>query len=410
MIKIKGIFVSMSFLQIYKKAFSGLPPKVWVLSLAMVVNRSGSMVLLFTSLYLTKELHYTLAEAGWVMSLYGIGSILGSYTGGWLTDRRNFYDIMIASLIVCACVLFFMVFVTSLIGIAAIIFIYAFTADIFRPANSSAIAFYSEAGNRTRSVSLVRIATNLGFTIGPAVGGFVAHYLGYKWLFVIDASTSVFAALMLVLYLPRRKVGHEHHEKKIVVSKSAYQDYWYLAFIFLVAVYATCFFQIFASVPQFLSRNWLYDEDKIGLLLALNGLLVVLIEMPLVMHLENKNNKFKYIIWGALCLPISFFILLIANQNLLMAIAYTFVITMSEIYAMPFMMNISLSRPDKSRQGQYAALYSIAYGLANIAAPLLGLGIAARYGFDTMFWVLIVVSAFLAIGFYQLSNQRKQLN
>jgi len=185
----------MSFLQIYKKAFSGLPSKVWVLSLAMVVNRSGSMVLLFTSLYLTKELHYTLAEAGSVMSLYGIGSILGSYTGGWLTDRRNFYDIMIASLIVCACVLFFMVFVTSLYGIAAIIFTYAFTADIFRPANSSAIAFYSEASNRTRSVSLVRIATNLGFTIGPAVGGFVAHYLGYKWLFVIDASTSVFAAL-----------------------------------------------------------------------------------------------------------------------------------------------------------------------------------------------------------------------
>jgi len=170
----------MSFLQIYKKAFSGLPSKVWILSLAMVVNRSGSMVLLFTSLYLTKELHYTLAEAGSVMSLYGIGSILGSYTGGWLTDRKNFYDIMIASLIVCACVLFFMVFVTSLYGIAAIIFTYAFTADIFRPANSSAIAFYSEASNRTRSVSLVRIATNLGFTIGPAIGGFVAHYLGYK--------------------------------------------------------------------------------------------------------------------------------------------------------------------------------------------------------------------------------------
>jgi MFS family permease len=93
-----------------------------------------------------------------------------------------------------------------------------------------------------------------------------------------------------------------------------------------------------------------------------------------------------------------------------MAIAYTFIITMSEIYAMPFMMNIALSRPDKTRQGQYAALYSIAYGLANIAAPLLGLGIAARYGFDTMFWVLIVVSTLLAFGFYQLSKQRKQLN
>jgi predicted MFS family arabinose efflux permease len=397
----------MSFFQIYKKSFSGLSPKVWVLSLAMLINRSGSMVLLFTSLYLTKELHYSLAQAGWVMSLYGVGSILGSYTGGWLTDKGNFYDIMISSLIICACVLFSMVFVTSLYGICIIIFLYAFTADTFRPANSSAIAFYSQDTNRTRSVSLVRMATNLGFTIGPAVGGFVAHYLGYKWLFVIDASTSIFAACMLMINLPRRKIGHDASNKKQELAPSAYKDYWYLLFIFLVAVYATCFFQIFASVPQYFSKVWEYDEDKIGLILALNGFLVVLIEMPLIMQLENNKNKFKYIIWGALCLPISFFLLLISHKNLPMALLYTLIITMSEIYAMPFMMNIALSRPDKSRQGQYAALYSIAYGIANIAAPLIGLGIAARYGFTTMFYVLIAVSLILTFSFYQMNLKRK---
>jgi MFS family permease len=397
----------MSFFQIYKKSFSGLSPKVWVLSLAMLINRSGSMVLLFTSLYLTKELHYSLAQAGWVMSLYGVGSILGSYTGGWLTDKGNFYDIMISSLIICACVLFSMVFVTSLYGICIIIFLYAFTADTFRPANSSAIAFYSQDTNRTRSVSLVRMATNLGFTIGPAVGGFVAHYLGYKWLFVIDASTSIFAACMLMINLPRRKIGHDASNKKQELAPSAYKDYWYLLFIFLVAVYATCFFQIFASVPQYFSKVWEYDEDKIGLILALNGFLVVLIEMPLIMQLENNKNKFKYIIWGALCLPISFFLLLISHKNLPMALLYTLIITMSEIYAMPFMMNIALSRPDKSRQGQYAALYSIAYGIANIAAPLIGLCIAARYGFTTMFYVLIAVSLILTFSFYQMNLKRK---
>lgn len=396
----------MPFLQIYKKSFSGLSPKVWVLSLAMLINRSGSMVLLFTSLYLTKDLHYSLAQAGWVMSLYGVGSILGSYMGGWLTDKGNFFDIMISSLFLCAGVLLSMVFVTSIYGISIIIFFYAFTADIFRPANSSAIAFYSDSETRTRSVSLVRMAANLGFTIGPAVGGFVAHYLGYKWLFLIDASTSIFAAVMLILYLPRRKVGHDSNEKKPVVAKSAYKDYWYLAFIFLVAIYATCFFQIFASVPQYFSKVWEYHEDKIGLILAMNGFLVVIIEMPLVMRLEKNTNKFKYIIWGALCLPISFFILLLTYKNLPMAFLYTFIITMSEIYAMPFMMSIALSRPDKTRQGQYAALYSIAYGIANIAAPLIGLGIAARYGFSTMFWVIIAISTMLAFGFFQLNSLR----
>jgi predicted MFS family arabinose efflux permease len=55
---------------------------VWVLAISMVVNRAGSMVLFFTSLYLTKELHYSISQAGFVMSFYGIGSILGSFFGG----------------------------------------------------------------------------------------------------------------------------------------------------------------------------------------------------------------------------------------------------------------------------------------------------------------------------------------
>jgi MFS family permease len=72
---------------------------------------------------------------------------------------------------------------------------------------------------------------------------------------------------------------------------------------------------------------------------------------------------------------------------------------MSEIFAMPFMMNYSLSRAGNDRQGQYSALYSISYGLANIAAPLLGLCIAGKYGFDSMFWFFIVLSLFTAVGF-----------
>ena len=142
------------------------------------------MVLLFTSLYMTRDLHFTIAEAGVVMSFYGIGSVLGSYAGGWLTDRKNFYDIMILSLISSGLILLLLLLVTSPVMLAAVIFIYAFTADLFRPANAAAIAAYSTSENRTRSVSLVRMAINLGFSVGPAAGGFIALYFGYKWLFV----------------------------------------------------------------------------------------------------------------------------------------------------------------------------------------------------------------------------------
>ena len=90
------------------------------------------------------------------------------------------------------------------------------------------------------------------------------------------------------------------------------------------------------------------------------------------------------------------------------AMLYTLLITMSEILAMPFMMNFALSRPAKERQGQYSALYSIAFGLSNIFAPLLGLGIADKYGFDKMFYFFIGLSLLTAFGFWMLKRKEEK--
>jgi predicted MFS family arabinose efflux permease len=288
-----------------------------------------------------------------------------------------------------------------------VVFLYALTADIFRPANSKAIAVYSDIKNRTRSVSLVRLAVNLGFTVGPAIGGFVALYLGYKWLFVIDALTTMGAAALLYFYLPRKHIESAPGNPEILKdsSTSAYRDFIYLTFIFFVALYGTCFFQIFASIPQYFSKVCHYDEGTIGLLLALNGFIVVLIEMPLMLKLEHKSKIFPFIKLGALMLPLSFAILFFGKGWMIWAIVYTVVISLSEILAMPFMMNFSLSRPPVERQGQYSALYSISYGIANIAAPLIGLGIASRFGFDSMFLSLIFMSLLTYVGFIFLEKE-----
>ena len=130
-------------LSLYLGSFANIQRNVWILSIAMFINRSGSMVLLFTSLYLTKDLKFTIAEAGIALSFYGIGSVLGSYAGGWLTDRKNFFDIMFLSLISSGLILLLLLVATSPFAISLIIFAYAFAADIFRPANSKAIATYS---------------------------------------------------------------------------------------------------------------------------------------------------------------------------------------------------------------------------------------------------------------------------
>ena len=395
---------------LYRDSFSNLKRNAWILAIAMFINRSGSMVLLFTSLYLTKELHFSIAQAGFIMSFYGFGSILGSYAGGWLTDRRNFFDVMIISLLCSGLVLLAILFVTSEFYLSAVIFTYAFMADMFRPAHSAAISAYSEPQSRTRSVSLARLAINLGFSVGPAIGGMIALYLGYHWLFVIDAITSCLAAGLLFFYLPRHQAEKDRHQHPVLkdARTSAYRDGNYLLFIILVSLYGICFFQLFASIPQYFSRVCHYDEDTIGLLLALNGILVVVIEMPLITILEKKKKLFRYVIWGTLCIPVSFIILQNGQSLILWAMVYTLIITLSEILAMPFMMNHALSSSPKERQGQYMALYSIAFGISITLAPSLGLGIAGKFGFDRMFYFLIILSSATAIGFSMLQRKWKK--
>jgi predicted MFS family arabinose efflux permease len=365
------------------------------------------MVLLFASLYFTKELHFSIDEAGLVMSFFGAGGILGSYAGGWLADRKNRLHVMLFSLVSSALFLLPLLIVTDPRLIAATIFCHAFTADLFRPANAAAIAQYSTPENRTRSISLVRLAVNLGFSVGPAAGGFIALHLGYKWLFALDTVTSIGAAVMLWFYLPSQPAEKKSKEESVLSdhSTSAYRDWKYVVFAILVALYGVCFFQIFASVPQFLTTQCNYHEDVIGLLIALNGFMVVVIEMPLVTALQKSRNTFSFIIAGAACVPFALILLQLGCGILIWAIMYIIIITISEILAMPFMMNYALSRPVKGRQGQYAALHSIAFGTAIMTAPLIGLGIAGKFGFTTMFYFFIALSIVVATGFFLLKRQ-----
>jgi predicted MFS family arabinose efflux permease len=386
----------------YKNSFANLSGQIWLLALSMFINRSGSMVLLFTSLYLTKELGMSISQAGFIMSAYGIGGIMGSFAGGWFSDKKSVFKVMFWALFFAGLFLFCLPFTRNPVLIALLIFLNAFFADLYRPANSKSIALFSQKSNRTRSVSLVRLAANLGFSIGPAVGGFIAFYLGYTWLFVLDGATSWVAAALVWFGFPKEAPKPQHHENDALdkPSVSAYRDKYFLLFVALTAVYGTCFFQLFASIPQFFSKVSQYSETEIGWLLGLNGFIVVVCEMPIVAWLEKSGKPFRSIIAGVICIPLAFFTLWSSQPYVLGAAVYTLLITLSEILAMPFLMNLALNRGQGSRQGEYSALFSIAYGIAVLVAPSLGLGLADWLGFDWMLGIISGMSLALALGFY----------
>ena len=184
-------------IRLYKDAYTGLSREIWLLASISLINRAGAMVFPFLTIYLTTALGFSLKETGIIMGFFGLGSISGAYVGGWLTDRIGAFKVQFWSLLISSIVLAWMVQFQSFWSLCFFAFLFSLIADAFRPANKVAVANYSEPENLTRSFALLRLAVNLGFSIGPAMAGLIAAWKGYDWLFYIDAISCFFAAILL---------------------------------------------------------------------------------------------------------------------------------------------------------------------------------------------------------------------
>jgi predicted MFS family arabinose efflux permease len=400
-------------IQLYKKAYSGLSKNSWYLSLVMFINRSGTMVVPFMSIYTIQQLHFTIVQSGWVMAFFGIGAITGGFIGGKLTDKIGFYDIQVGALLIGGILFLILGYQRTFLSISIGTFILSICNESFRPANSTAIAHYSHDENKTRSYSLNRLATNLGWAFGGGLGGFLAS-INYHLLFWVDGCTNIFAALLLLKLMPRSKIIKTvKNAGKIIKSASAYKDGAYLIFILLSTLFGTCFFQFFIMQPVFYKVQWHFNERFIGFLLALNGILIVLIEMILIHNLEGRRNPLTYISAGIIVAASSFALLNLLPHTAWAAIIVVTLITLGEILSMPFMNSYWIVRTTNHNRGEYAALYSMSWSAAQIIAPAVGSQIIAHGGFNLLWWVLTAVCLFSSFGYFILkkfTHTNRQVN
>jgi len=388
---------------LYRNAFGGLSRPAWMMSLVMLINRSGSMVTPFLSIYVTDMLGYSLQEAGIILSIYGLGSVCGSFLGGWLTDKIGHFRVQFVALTLGGALYFVLLRLQQFEFLAAGVFILSLVNDTLRPANSASIAYYARPENITRAFSLNRMAINLGFSIGPAVGGVLAAF-SYRWLFIADGTTCIAAGIFFFLYF-RKQQGHRPQRQAkeattpAIAVRSPYRDGYFLLFTLLCSLFAIIFFQLFTTLPLYYRQAYLLPENRIGGLMALNGLIVFLLEMIIVYLLGDKAKKSFLIAGGVLLLGLSF-VLLNLMQHFAILYISMLLLSIAEILAMPFMATITVERSDQNNRGAYMGLYTISYALAHVVAPYLGTSIVATYGFPVLWWFTGVLALVAAVGMY----------
>ena len=396
-------------INLYRNAYTGLTRRIWLLAVVMLINRSGTMVLAFMTLYIN-HIGYSTKQAGFVVAVYGIGALTGAFIGGKISDRFGFYYTQFFALF-CGGILFLTLGqMQSYISICVFTFFLSMVNESFRPANATAIAHYSTPQNRTQSFSIVRLAINLGWGIGGALGGFLASF-NYHLLFWVDGITNICAALLLLWLLPKVSLSQQQNLSKNtaekVKPKPAYADKTFLYFIGLQVLFAICFFQLFTTIPLYFKEGLHINEFWIGMLLAMNGLIIAVFEMVLVFKLEGRWPYLRLMAYGTLIMAVSFFVLNIHFVNSFsIAVLSMVLITVAEMIAMPFMNSYYISRSTEGNRGQYAGYYTMAWSAAQVIGSTSGTQIAYAAGFNNLWWIIGAICLLTAFGYQKLLTKK----
>lgn len=392
----------MKLLKIYISSFKGLSSESWMLALVMLINRAGSMVLPFLGVYMTDHLGFSIKSAGVILSFFGIGSVIGSWFGGMITDKIGEFKVQAFSLLLSVPLFCLIPLFKTEIGLAFIILAQSTVSEAFRPANSVAITHYAKPENLTRTFSLNRMAVNLGFSIGPALGGILAA-ISYDFLFYCNALAAFFAGLTYIFYFRKRQYRNEilSAKKEEIKEISPYKDSLFIVFISVCLVFSVCFFQFLNTLPIFYKQDAHLSQQQIGYLLAYSGLVIVLLEMLLVQIAERKFTLQFTLFIGTLLCGISFWMLAfdVALQMLIFSMT---ILCIGEIWTLPFMATVTAMRSGDKNKGAYMGLLGIAFSVSFIITPLLGTQIAEAFGFKSLWIATGIVMLVCAAALYFL--------
>jgi len=390
-----------------KNPYANIPVPIWLIVAITLISRSSSMVLIFLPLYLGLKLK-NIVLIGEVISLYGLGEIIGSYLGGIFSDKFGLQRVQAYSFFIVG-TLFFLL---SFIDYIPLIMIGIFFAGLFtaaaRPATSSALAKFSTPETRAKAYALNYQAMNLGGAIGPIIGGMLAS-MNYSWIFMLDGAANIVASFVVWLCFRKYSMAADPQEVIMQSRQTPWGNSCFLLLLLLTFFIGFCFFQVFSIYPLYLASSYHLNVANIGYIIAINGLLIILFQMPITAYLK-KFSRLKTIGIGGLLISLGYFILPFGS-NCYFAMLTMIIITLGEMIAIPLLFDFASQIAPSHQKGQYLGLLTVAL----MSGPLLVAPTISSYLYHVfspvMLWRVIgLLGMVIFIGFRMLHKNYPSRN
>jgi predicted MFS family arabinose efflux permease len=386
-----------------KNPYANISTNIWLLAIISLINRSGSMVIVFLPIYLTQKLGFDVKVTGVILSTFGLGIILGSYLGGTLTDKLGFLLTQTSSLMFAGILYLILQFCHSVTSITIITFLIGIIGAWVRPATAAATAKFTTKKIRPLAYALIYQATNIGTIIGPSLGGFLASE-NFAWLFRVEGTVNIFAALLMWFSFRNRhdKVVEDEEDNKASANISWWKDGPLLSYLFLTFLIGMVFLLFLNIYPLYLREGYQLSNAQIGIVMSANGLAIILFQIHLAQFL-NKFNMLRVIGVGGFFICMGYFMLPFYHGFYYAVLAIT-IMTFGEMAVLPFSNNFIAMIAPRGCEGKYLGLVQSTFFIPMLLTPTLGAYAYTQYGANSVWYAAGVIGVIVFFGFERLKK------
>ncbi len=378
----------------YLGNFKNFPREIWILALITLVNRIGAVVVPFLSIYFKEELNLSYSQIGWIMVCFGIGSLVGTFISGKLSDVFGSYKVMVFSLFASGLVLLSLQFAKTFELLCITIFLLTAVADMYRPAMMVSLNDYVSSESRVRALSLLRMATNVGLVVGPVLGGILILNAEYNTLFIVDGLTSIISVCFFVIFVKEKKLLYKLEMSAIGQDKMApLKDFPFVMNWIIALITGYLYFQVFSIVPIYHKEAYNLTEFDSGMFLGFSGVIFILFELAVVNFVQkNKITDMVAIMIGLLLIGSSYLLLFLVHEPWIFW-AFMFLMSLGNMLTFAFASSFVMNRSHKNLEGVFMSTFQMSYGFAHVLSSKTGLAIIQNYDYNTN-WIFNYTLAF----------------
>ncbi|WP_433201521.1 MFS transporter [Dactylosporangium sp. CS-047395] len=375
----------------FRDAVRHLPARVWLVSAGILVNRAGNFLPIFIVLYVTVT-HHSPWMSGLVLGVAGLGNVLGNAVGGHLADhlgRRWTMTVSgLATAALTACIplagpLVVLVVLVGLVGVAS---------QLYRPAAAALLVDGLDHRQRLAAAGVFRFAMNIGAAIGGVAGGVLAT-VSYEWMFYSNALAALVFAIVTAVFVrdpaayADAKADADATPQEAGGYRAALADRRLRRFLAMTFVAEAVYIQSTVGLPLHVTAKGLTPAD-FGFLIGLNGLLVLVFELPITAAVSRRRPEYVLAV-GNLLTGVGLALTVFAGSMVWLGATVVLWTAGEMLYASMAAAYMGGLAP-AHLVGRYQGLYGATITAGNGLGPLIG---GVVYAASTnVFWALVAVA------------------